>query len=72
MTDNNNENWTKCPRCGSPVMISAETGEPEPCANCRSQSSPWGLYLGGFAVIAGLGVIVYLIYIAIRVVLMKH
>jgi hypothetical protein len=55
MTSHENENWRKCPNCGSPLLVDPATGKTEPCADCKSQASPFGLY-GGMLVV-GLGVI---------------
>lgn len=52
--------WTSCPRCGKPLLIDPKTGEPEPCASCRTSSSLLavaggvGLIVGGIALIAAL------------------
>lgn len=70
MNDVKNENWGECPKCGSPVLIVAN-GEPENCANCRSQSSRWGLYLGGVMVMVGVIGVIYLVYAAIRMLMLK-
>jgi|TARA_B100000959_G_C14880441_1_gene582293 hypothetical protein len=52
-----NENWEKCPKCASPVMIDPETGHAEVCSRCKSLASPTVGWLGGyfiFFVVAGI------------------
>ena len=62
---------SECPKCGSPIMIDAATGKPEKCANCASQSSRRGLFLGGLAVTLGLIGVVYLVYVCIKALLLS-
>lgn len=62
-----NENWDKCPKCGSPVMLDPETGRAENCSNCESQASLTGGWLGlGFIALLVLGMIA-LVYFSIQI-----
>ena len=61
MTSQENENWSKCPNCGSPLLVDPNTGKTEPCANCASQASAAGLYGGAFAILLGVVVVAILV-----------
>jgi hypothetical protein len=69
MTSQSNENWSKCPRCGSPLLVDPATGKTEPCANCRSHSSTGGLFGGMFAIALGVVVVVILLIYGISLLL---
>ncbi|MEO7402427.1 MAG: hypothetical protein ABIU95_02015 [Burkholderiales bacterium] len=63
-----NENWGTCPGCGEPVLINPSTGKMEPCAACASRKSP-GVAMGTMLLIAGIAIVVGLVYFCIRVLL---
>ncbi len=69
MSSDNNENWGKCPKCGSPVLIDPETSIPEPCSNCAANASPWGLYAGVIGILLAVVVFVVVLAICIRILL---
>ncbi len=52
--NDNNENWGKCPKCGSPLLIDPETSQMEACSNCMSEASPVGLFAGSLGILLGL------------------
>ena len=54
MTTGGNENWGQCPKCGSPVLIDANTGRTEQCGTCAALASRTGLYVGAVGIVAGL------------------
>ena len=61
-----NENWDKCPQCGSPVMKDPATGKTESCSNCESLASPTAGWFGGyFLFFFSIGIVV-LVYYCIR------
>jgi uncharacterized protein (DUF983 family) len=62
-----NENWDKCPKCGSPVLLNPETGMAENCSNCESQASATGGWIGlWFITLLVLGVVA-LVYFSIQI-----
>ena len=63
-----NENWGTCPKCGEPFLINPSTGKMEPCAACASRKSP-GVARGMTLLIAGIAIVVGLVYFCIRVLL---
>jgi hypothetical protein len=63
-----NENWGQCPKCGSPVLIDPSIGQAEPCGNCASLASRAGLYAGLFWIVAGLAVLVLVVYFCVRLI----
>ena len=63
-----NENWGKCPKCGTPVLINPSTGKAESCATCATRRSP-GVALGALLTIAGVVAIVASVYFCIRILL---
>ncbi len=69
MSSSINENWGKCPRCGSPLLVDPQTEKAEPCANCASQKSAGGLLGGTFAIVLGLVVIAILVIYGISLLL---
>jgi len=68
-TDKENENWGECPKCGSPVLIDQETGQPQPCSNCASLASRSGGLLGGYFLLLLAVVVALLVYFCIRLLL---
>ena len=68
MTTGGNENWGKCPKCGTPVLIDPETGRAEPCGNCASLASRSGLYTGLFWIVAGIAIVILIVYFCIRLI----
>lgn len=64
-----NENWGTCPKCGEPVLIDPSTGTAEPCAACASHASPTGRALGTTWIVAGIALIVILVYVCIQMLL---
>lgn len=52
--DLTNENWALCEACGEKRLIQPDTGDIEPCANCRSKRSTVGLTLGAFVLLFGM------------------
>lgn len=64
-----NENWGTCPTCGQPVLIDPATGSAEPCAACVSHASPTGRALGAAWIVAGVALVVILVYVCIRMLL---
>lgn len=62
MTTSGNENWSQCPKCGSPVLIDATTGKAEPCGNCAALASRTGFYVGVFWIVAGLTLVGLILY----------
>jgi hypothetical protein len=66
MTTGGNENWGQCPKCGSPVLIDPSTGSAESCSNCATLASRVGLYAGVFWIVAGLAVVVLIVYFCVR------
>ena len=66
MVDQENENWTKCSRCGSPVLITPETHQLEACSVCATQSSQTSLFMGlTFFVIAAV-VVSAIVYFCVQ------
>jgi hypothetical protein len=68
MTTGGNENWGQCPKCGSPVLIDPTTGRAEKCGNCAALSSRAGLYAGVYWIIAGVAVLVLVVYFCLRLI----
>ena len=68
MTTDANENWGQCPKCGSPVLIDPSIGRAEPCGNCGALASRAGLYAGLFWILAGLAVLVLVVYFCLRLI----
>ena len=66
-TNETNDNWGTCPKCGTPVLISPTDGTPEPCSECASRASPWGLFNGLIYIALGIFAIVLLIYVCIQI-----
>ncbi len=56
-----NENWGKCPKCGSPVMIDPETGDAEVCSRCESLASSTVGWLGGYFFVFVVAAIIVLV-----------
>jgi uncharacterized protein (DUF983 family) len=69
MNSSINENWRKCPQCGSPLLVNPQTGKTEPCANCASQKSTGGLFGGTFAIVLGVVVVAILVIYGISLLL---
>jgi uncharacterized protein (DUF983 family) len=69
MSDDNNENWGKCPKCGSPVLINPDTSEAEACSNCASAASKGGIYGGTLGIVIDLAVVALVVYLCIRLLL---
>lgn len=69
MSDDNNENWGKCPNCGTPVLINPETSEAEACSNCASAASKGGLYGGTLGIVIGIAVVALIVYLCFRLLL---
>jgi hypothetical protein len=69
MVSHENENWSKCPHCGSRLLVEPATGNVEPCANCKSLSSSGGLFSGMFALALGVAVVVVVVIYCITLLL---
>ena len=67
MAVDSNENWSTCPRCGSPVLKNPASGETEACGNCAAQASRRGLYTGFLAILAGVVVFVLVLWLCINI-----
>jgi len=68
MATGGNENWGKCPKCGSPVLIDPGTGRAETCSNCASLASKAGLYAGVHWIVAWLVVVGLIVYLCLRLI----
>ncbi|WP_146447655.1 hypothetical protein [Bythopirellula polymerisocia] len=69
MSNDNNENWGKCPKCGSPVLIDPVTSQMEPCSNCLSEASPVGLLTGTVGILLALVVVALVLFFSLRLLL---
>jgi hypothetical protein len=50
------------------VLIDPETGRAEPCGNCASLASRSGLYTGLFWIVAGIAIVILIVYFCIRLI----
>ena len=64
-----NENWGKCPKCGSPVLIDPVTSQMEECSNCLAGASPVGLFAGSFGILLALVVVALVLFFSLRLLL---
>ena len=60
-----NDNWTACPRCGSPLLASPVTGRQEKCANCDPTAVRQALLTGGTFLLLGLAATILLVIFAV-------
>ena len=61
--------WVPCERCGKPLLIDPETGEPEPCASCRTSSSVVAVAGGVGLILIGLALVAVLVGVSIAILL---
>lgn len=65
MSNHTNENWGKCPKCGSPLLIDPATSQMEACSNCVSEASPVGLFAGSIGILLGLAVVALILFFSL-------
>jgi hypothetical protein len=56
------------PEVWYPGVNRSQNGRAEPCSNCASLASRSGLYAGLYWIIAGLAIVVLLVYYCIRLI----
>lgn len=64
-----NDNWGKCPKCGSPILIDPVTSQMEACSNCESVASPVGFFAGGLGILLVFAVVALVLFFSLRLLL---